>query len=670
MSIDASQNASNIFELNESDKIRHKLKETQRERDALQKQISNIKSLFNEKVQNDSLREMIEQIYLRSQQFEVANSEINYKLEKAKEEKDKFENMWINLEKQRTKLLEQNSWLEKEVENVKQNIVDKDSSSSQLDTLQQEISTYKSKCDALVRQKTDRIYELEEEIRNLLRDKELLSSEIVKIQNSKDIQIQELEAIAKIKDSFGFSSSALSDVKQIKKNKLKANINDSAKLKGRKQRDKEIKYHSDTEDVTDFPSKRFTKEPKKAKISDLKSKISFLEQEASSKDKIIKELALENDQIKQQFESNYQSYKSSKFEFDKNLESLENELRQTKLKYERLLLDQDLNEKSESEQLIKIKDEHAKLRVENDWLIKEVQKIKNNGFDGQSSVMQMLEDIESTKKELESQYQKEIDELQKQRSDDRVKYEEKINVLLQNINDFEVRNKELLSHIEELKIKINKFDSEFENKDNLIQKKTEEIHVLKITIKENEQEHIKNIQDLQTEIDNIKESSKNVINLYEYQNQFFKERVTKEIEYLQSMNQNADLKQDWDSYSNLLSDLAKRDAVCTNLREENKELKLEISKLKSKPKETKVLQISEIIRKQKPPKDIKSLNYKKSIKVDSKNEDKESLKVVEEGENQEVYYSIKDCQKILKQIAIKEAENIKFSSKFTYLSSI
>ena len=479
VSIDASQNASNIFELNEYDKIRHKLKETQKERDNYQKQIIGVKSLFNDKISNESLKEMIEQINLRSQHLEITNSEIIYKLDKIKEEKDKFENMWINLEKQKTKILEQNSWLEKELENAKQNIVGTDANPSKLESLQQEITTYKSKCDGLLKQKSDKINELEKEMNQLFKDKELLQLEFVKMQKSKDTLIYELESKIKNKDLLALSSSTLNEIKQIK-NKPKGNNAESNKSKTKKK-NKDTKYHSDTEEVMDFPSKRLAKDSKKSKISDLKEKIEFLDQEVISKDKQLNELAIENDHLKQELDNNYQLFKTNKLELERNLESVENELKQIKLKYERLLLDQDIDAKSDSEQLIKIKDEHAKLRVENDWLIKEVKKIKTHGFDGQSSVMRMLDDIESTKKELETQYQKEIYDLQQARNNDKLRYEEKVNVLNQNLINLDERNKELLNHLEDFKLKFERIDIEISNK-NLKKFLTLIFNILKLLI--------------------------------------------------------------------------------------------------------------------------------------------------------------------------------------------
>ena len=68
--------------------------------------------------------------------------------------------------------------------------------------------------------------------------------------------------------------------------------------------------------------------------------------------------------------------------------------------------------------------------------------------------------------------------------------------------------------------------------------KYNEVHELQLIIEDNENRHLEDIEELKTEIDTIKESNSNVIKLYEYQNGFFRERVAKEIEFLNNQLQN------------------------------------------------------------------------------------------------------------------------------------
>lgn len=166
---------------------------------------------------------------------------------------------------------------------------------------------------------------------------------------------------------------------------------------------------------------------------------------------------------------------------------------------------------------------------------------------------------------------------------------------------------------------------------------------MQFTVQEIENGHLEAIEQLKSEIESIKESNSNVIKLYEYQNQFFRERVAREIDYLQNQFKNPDLKDDSDSYANLLAELSQRDAVCKSLKDENKELKVQMSKVKVKK--------SIIVKKSKdsksPEKGLKVSKISKTNAVD------EALTTV---------YDVKDCQDILKRITLVEAENIKLSS--------
>ena len=184
-------------------------------------------------------------------------------------------------------------------------------------------------------------------------------------------------------------------------------------------------------------------------------------------------------------------------------------------------------------------------------------------------------------------------------------------------------------------------------------------------IKEIEQEGLKNVEELKEEIENIQESNQSVIKLYEYHNEWFRERVRKEIEYLQSLTQNFDIKNDADNYASLLSDLSQRDAVCKNLKEENKELKSEVNELKYKLKESKTKQLKEFTKKPSSIKYSKVDSIKqKSLKISNKSNKGHQISNKEENsEIETAEYNVQDCQEMLKRISLFESENIKLSSK-------
>lgn len=102
--------------------------------------------------------------------------------------------------------------------------------------------------------------------------------------------------------------------------------------------------------------------------------------------------------------------------YESKMSELQEEAKEVHIKYQRLKLDKlELND--ESEQLVQIKDEHAKLMVENDWLIRELEELKKNGFTGTSSVMRMVDDIELNKKQLEEQFAYDTEQLRSQLDD-------------------------------------------------------------------------------------------------------------------------------------------------------------------------------------------------------------------------------------------------------------
>ena len=118
-----------------------------------------------------------------------------------------------------------------------------------------------------------------------------------------------------------------------------------------------------------------------------------------------------------------------------------------------------------------------------------------------------------------------------------------------------------MNDFEEMKAKIEYFDKNLNQKDKIIEEFREENLKYKANIQEDEREHLETVKELKQEIENIKESNHNVVKLYEYQNEAFKDRVSKELEYLQQNSQNSDLKESSHDYSGLLNDLAQRDAV-------------------------------------------------------------------------------------------------------------
>lgn len=162
---------------------------------------------------------------------------------------------------------------------------------------------------------------------------------------------------------------------------------------------------------------------------------------------------------------------------------------------------------------------------------------------------------------------------------------------------------------------------------------------LKATINEQQIDNINAIEELKSEIESIQESNKSMIKIYEYQHEAFRERVVKEFEYLNKLNQNSDLNSSSD-HANLINELAQRDAVSRTLKEENKDLKLEISKLKTKPKELKI----------KPTKQVSKIDGKSKASV-----------VQKSAEPDEISYQ--DYHEILSRIALVESANIKLTSK-------
>ena len=167
--------------------------------------------------------------------------------------------------------------------------------------------------------------------------------------------------------------------------------------------------------------------------------------------------------------------------------------------------------------------------------------------------MCIMDDIELNTKQLEDNYKIEVLELKKQIDVDSVHHQERQDSLLK----IEQEKHSLLSEYSSLKAKFEKQIIELSKARNSL-----EINELKSIIKENDAQHLDSIEGLKIKIDNFKESNSNVIKLYEYQNGFFRERVAKEIEFLNTQLQNPNTNSsDYNSYANLMSELSQRDAV-------------------------------------------------------------------------------------------------------------
>ena len=100
-----------------------------------------------------------------------------------------------------------------------------------------------------------------------------------------------------------------------------------------------------------------------------------------------------------------------------------------------------------------------------------------------------------------------------------------------------------------------------------------------------------------------------------------------------------------------MSELSQRDAVCKNLKEENKDLKLQVTKLKAKPSKISVK---------------KNHESKSPLKMKNKLQ-KNKMNIID---NEVVNHTNKEYQDMLKRIALVNAENIKLSSKLFMISNM
>ena len=141
-----------------------------------------------------------------------------------------------------------------------------------------------------------------------------------------------------------------------------------------------------------------------------------------------------------------------------------------------------------------------------------------------------------------------------------------------------------------------------------------------------------------------------MIQLYEHQNKSLVARANHEIEVMQSNIANPDLKQDEGRIPNLLNELSQCDAVNKRLKDQVAKLKTDLEKARSRPKIT-----------LKKPQSAQKSQNEKPVKKSSKTNNN----AVDDAEIADL--DIKEFQEVLKQVAILEADNIKFSSKRVYI---
>lgn len=639
------QNYNNMFDASHNDKYKSKLHEIQKEKEYLHQQISEIQSWFGENVDPGSLKIKIEENYLKSQQLEIEYNKVKYEHSNLKDEKEKYKQKCSILESENKQLLAQNSWLEKEWENMKQCTISRDGEEAKINSLEKDISDFKKKTDAIIKEKNTKIDELEYEVIQLQKQKEIIDFEMVKQQRAYEAKLHNWEIKYK-NDLTSLESSKIFESKP--KKIIKSSLQDA---KRGKKKGKEIKYHSDTESISDLPSKKLQKDVKKGKLAEFKAKNKLLEAQLVQNKTRITSLWKEISSLNQ----NLLEFQSENQKYQRQIYNLQEELQSVQISFERLKLDWS-SANSESEELTQIKDDHAKLVVQNEWVIRQLSELKNSKIPHQKfcpteSEMNIISDIEKETKQLEQ------------------KYQEELSILSLKLNSMNEEHQKLLSQYSNLKVKYDKQIIETKDKNDQLEKQTNEVHLLRLNIKEAEREHAKNLEVLKTEIETIKESNKNVINLYENQNLYFKERVVKEIEFIQSQGQNSDLKGDSERYANLLSELAQRDAVWQMLKDENKQFKIKNSKLKSQQKEIKVKQIKEVIKGTPNNQNLKfgKISIKKNKAAKSPVKAEKETDILESQEDLPLY-DTKDCQTMLTRLALCESENIKLSSKFIILS--
>jgi len=176
------------------------VKKIEGEKGELETMLSKISSIFEEKLNDQPLESKIKEVYEQSIRENAQIAELSQENETLKKESQEqngkfrnLENTCSSLEEQKEKLIDQNKWLEEQIDKFRGSSMNTESNFNKIDTLEREISTFKMKSSNILEQKDSRINELENHISQLQKNYELLDLEFLKLQKSKDLQIQELE---------------------------------------------------------------------------------------------------------------------------------------------------------------------------------------------------------------------------------------------------------------------------------------------------------------------------------------------------------------------------------------------------------------------------------------------------------------------------------------------
>jgi DNA repair exonuclease SbcCD ATPase subunit len=324
---DISKPPMSSLDLSKVEQLKSQVEESQREKETLSKQLSEIRECIQNSKPSDTLNDREELSMLKSDIKQLYDTK-----QKLVQENNKYKEIYETMEKNQQVLIQKNEDLEKELETLQQSEVSQDTHHQKIDKLHKNIEQLKEASDQAVNQKEDMIHELNEEIVQLKHSNKLMATELKKMQESyKNIQDKT-------------NAEPRKDIKSARSKKSRGSSTPRNKTKFKsfnkyKRRSKltESQYHSDTEELLEMPRKHFEKDGK-SKSNKLKAQLRKIEKHLSEKEAVIKTITKENSELRLKYNETVDSLSRSKVEIEEKLNTAKTELYDLKVKHEKVLL--------------------------------------------------------------------------------------------------------------------------------------------------------------------------------------------------------------------------------------------------------------------------------------------------------------------------------------------
>ncbi|CDW71439.1 UNKNOWN [Stylonychia lemnae] len=582
--------------INNSDQLQNQLTITEKVKKTLEQEIVQLK--INHSQEQQSISQKLNQALDQKNSLLQTNEELHSKVTQLQTSLEKLRGEINNVQEQNNH--HQSLIMEKEREKqlIAQN---KTATQKHLQKLQQDMNDWRHQTDENIKIKERQIADLNGQVQSLTKDRERLKSENQMLRRcEKDRKSISNEDLKKLEHENKNLMEKLNQQMNERKKEIEFWVTERATMREMINQLECEKVENDIEKDNNSKSK-YARDDPEAKVKNLKkklsSKIKQKDVDLRLKDKQLQDLSDELNKVKYSatlLEQRMRESSSRQAEAEERLKYMNQKLKEVELERDLVMAEKNnalqTNDVSAAQiqvELNSLRECFAKLKVERDNLLYEIQETNNREQDWRQTVEKLSDEIQNMERNILSKereqnetikvletkcntfmsdlkYLKQDNDKLRERSRDmdssQIKYE-------QQVHQEQMKQQELIMQIENGKRHQNDLGLQLKGKENQMNELQQQFLLL-------EANKMRDIQDLKTKIEEIKEANAQIIALYENQLNDLKLRF---INDKQKTEQQVD---------NMFS-IAQRESVVKNLKKELTQAKALLNKSKTKNKSLK-----------------------------------------------------------------------------------